>query len=122
MTPRLLANENFPQPSVIVLCDAGYDVVAISESHRSVKDTEVLSLAIAEERWIITFDRDYGDLIFSRNNPPPPALLYLRLRSYRPEEPGKLLVELLREPSGFAGQFVVIEDENIRKRPLPQAE
>ena len=120
MKPRLLANENFPQPSVILLRDAGYDVFAIADSHKSVNDMEVMSIAIAEARWILTFDRDYGDLIFSRNFPVPPALIYLRLHSYRPEEPGRLLLDLLREPSNLAGQFVVVQDESLRKRPLPQ--
>ena len=120
MKPMLLANENFPQPSVILLRDAGYDVLAIAESHKSVKDREVLSIAVTEERWIVTFDRDYGDLIFSQSFPTPPALIYLRLQSYRPEEPGHLLVDLLREPSNLAGQFVVVQDESLRKRPLPQ--
>jgi predicted nuclease of predicted toxin-antitoxin system len=84
-----------------------------------VKDREVLSIAVAQERWIVTFDRDYGELIFSQSFPTPPALIYLRLHSYRPELPGRLLVDLLREPSNLAGQFVVIQDENLRKRPLP---
>lgn len=120
MKPLLLANENFPQPSIILLREAGYDVLAIAESHKSVSDREVLSIAVTQVRWVMTFDRDYGDLIFSRNFPTPPALIYLRLHSYRPEEPGRLLIDLLRESADFAGQFVVVQDDALRKRPLPQ--
>lgn len=32
----------------------------------------------------------------------------------------RLLLDLLREPSNLAGQFVVVQDESLRKRPLPQ--
>lgn len=119
MTPRLLANENFPLPSVDLLRADGYDVVAIAESSKSLRDSEILSLAVAENRWVLTFDRDYGSLIFVKGLPAPPALLYLRLPSYRPEGPGQLLIELLKSPALLAGQFVVIESDGLRKRPMP---
>lgn len=117
MKPRLLANENFPMPSIALLRDAGYDVLAVSEARKGIKDEEVLSLSVAEGRWVVTFDRDYGDLIFVKKLP---ALLYIRLLSYRPEDPGRLLLELLRDISGLVGQFVAIQEDSFRKRLLPQ--
>ncbi len=119
MKPCLLANENFPIPSVTVLREAGYDVLAAAENHQKKTDEEILSIAVAESRWIVTFDRDYGNLIFAKNLPAPPALLFLRLRSYRPEDPGHLVVDLLRDASNLNGQFVVIQEDSLRKRPLP---
>lgn len=119
MKPRLLANENFPIPSVAVLREAGYDVLATAENHQSKTDEEILSLAVAEKRWIVTFDRDYGNLIFARNLPAPPALLFLRLHSYRPEGPGQIVIDLLQDASSLDGQFVVIQEDSVRKRPLP---
>ena len=119
MKPRLLANENFPIPSVAVLREAGYDVLAAAENHQSRTDSEILSIAVAESRWIVTFDRDYGNLIFARNLPAPPALLFLRLRSYRPEGPGQVVLDLLLNVSSLNGQFVVIQEDSMRKRPLP---
>lgn len=106
-------------PSVAVLRKDGYDVLAITETHRSMSDLEILSVAVSENRWIVTFDRDYGELIFARNLPSPPALLHFRLRSYRPEEPGQMLIDLLRDASNLSGQFVIIQEDNLRKRPLP---
>jgi predicted nuclease of predicted toxin-antitoxin system len=82
MTIRLLANENFPVPSVVALRDAGHDVLAIAETQRGMTDREVLSLAVSEGRCLATFDRDYGDLIFAKGLPSPPALVLFRLRSY----------------------------------------
>lgn len=121
MKPRLLANENVPIPSVALLRRVGFDVHAVAESNPGIPDRAVLFLANAEARWIITFDRDYGELIYARDMPPPPALMLVRIRSYRPEEPGRLLAELLSQPSRFAGQFAVIEEGSIRIRPLPGA-
>lgn len=119
MRPLLLANENTPLPSVAVLRDAGYDVRVIAELHQRMSDEEVLSLAVNDKRWIVTFDRDYGELIYARDLAPPPALLLFRLRSYRPEDPGHILLDLLKDASRLAGQFVVVEDDRLRLRPLP---
>lgn len=119
MKPSLLANDNFPMPSVAVLREAGFDVLAIADAHRRMTDVDVLSIAVAENRWIVTFDRDYGELIFARHSPAPPALILLRLRSYRPDDPGRMLVDLLRDASDLAGQFVVVQEDSLRKRPLP---
>jgi hypothetical protein len=45
MRPRLLANENVPLPSVTLLRDAGFDVLAIAETSPGLSDRAVLDLA-----------------------------------------------------------------------------
>lgn len=50
-------------------------------------DGESMSIAVNEQRWIITFDRDYGDLVFKQSLPAPPAIVLLRESHYRPAEP-----------------------------------
>jgi hypothetical protein len=45
MTPPLLLNENVPLPSANRLRGAGWDVLAIAESHASIDDTGVMRLA-----------------------------------------------------------------------------
>jgi len=119
MKPRLLANENFPAPSIRLLRDRGYDVAAIAEGGGRLADPHVLALAVAEKRWIVTFDRDYGELIFARGFAAPPAVVLFRMRSYRPDDPGRVLAGLLDADAGFGGQFVIVEDAGLRKRPLP---
>ncbi len=120
MKPRLLANENFPAPSVRYLRERGYDVSAVAEGKGSSADPEVLALAAAEQRWIVTFDRDYGELIFARGLAAPPAVILFRMRSYRPDGPGRVLADLLDSGSEFEGQFVLVDETGLRKRPLPE--
>ena len=60
---QFLANENFPKASVIKLRDANYNVAYGSEDAPGAKDYEVLAGAVDEKRIILTFDRDYGELI-----------------------------------------------------------
>ena len=62
---RFLANENFPLTSVRLLRQAGHDVVSITEETPGVADDHILARAVIEDRIILTFDRDYGELIFT---------------------------------------------------------
>jgi len=119
--PRLLVDENFPAPSTVILRAAGYEVLSVAESASSTEDPDVLAWAVEQECWIATFDRDYGELIFRRGLAPPSCVLYLRLQRYRPETPGHRLVELLKQHVAIAGNFVVIEDDGVRMRPLVPA-
>jgi predicted nuclease of predicted toxin-antitoxin system len=120
MKPRLLANENFPAPSIRLLRDRGYDVAVVAEGAGGLADPNVLSLAVAEKRWIVTFDRDYGELIFARGLAAPPAVVLFRMRSYRPDDPGRVLADLLDSGAEFDGHFVLVEEAGLRKRPLPE--
>ena len=95
MTPRLLLNENYPLPSVKLLRGAGWEVLAIAESHASIDDVAVMRLARESSRWLITFDLDYGELVF-RQHLPPPLVLLLRVPSYLPEDPAAWIDRLYR--------------------------
>ena len=92
---KLLANENFPKASVLLLRTFGHDVTYISEDDSGITDAEVMEAAKSEQRLIITFDRDYGELIFKYNYRPEPGVLYLRLSEYSPEQPAVIVHELL---------------------------
>ena len=82
------------------------------------KDVEVLAIAVNEKRWLITFDRDYGELLFARRFPPPPAVILFRVPSYRPEEPADWVINLIKQPQECLGRFTVFDGETIRSRPL----
>jgi predicted nuclease of predicted toxin-antitoxin system len=61
---KFLANENVPYATIRKLQAVGLDVTAISFYTPSITDEEVMAIAIQEHRTIITFDRDYGTLIY----------------------------------------------------------
>lgn len=119
MSTALLANENFPAPAIRKLRAAGVDVVAVSEIMPAVSDKEVLEFARREQRWIVTFDRDYGDLIFREGLLPPPAILFFRQEPYPPDRPADLVLAMLSEPQQAAGCMVVISERNIRRKHFP---
>lgn len=92
---QLLANENFPKVGVLALRNLGYNITAIGEDYQGVSDKTVMHIAQTENRLILTFDRDYGELIFKHNLKPGAGVLYLRLNEYAPEEPAHIVHNLL---------------------------
>ena len=118
MRPRWLLNENIPLPAARKLRASGWDVLAIAESAASAADTDVMALARGEGRWLATFDRDYGELVFRRRLPPPPLVLLLRVPSYQPVEPADWLQTLYSAGELVAGSFHIFDGLAVRRRPL----
>lgn len=121
MTARLLVNENFPYPSVRVLRERGVDVFAVVDSMRGAPDEQILAAAREQSRWLVTFDRDYGELVFTRGHRPPAAIVFIRQEPFPPVRPAELLLELLAEPEKVDGHFVVLGPASMRRRALPRA-
>lgn len=118
MSVRLLLDENFPEPAVRVLRNADFDVLAIADNHSSISDPEVLALACKEQRWLATFDLDFGELLFAKRLPAPPAVILLRVRHYRPDEPALWVMEWVKHESAHLGMFTVFDGETMRSRLL----
>ncbi|NWG88067.1 MAG: DUF5615 family PIN-like protein [Hydrogenophilaceae bacterium] len=119
---RLLANENIPLATIRRLREQGHDVASIVEIAAGSTDEQVLRRAQDESRLLLTFDRDYGELIYVRGLPCPPGLIYLRFTPSTPEEPAERLARLFGEMAdGLIGGFVVLDRDGYRRRPLPEA-
>lgn len=119
MFARLLADENIGRPTILQLRRRGFDVVSISELSPSATDKNVLALACEQDRWLLTFDRDYGDLIFRQGYAAPPGVVYLRFVPANPDESTDVVVATL-ERFGDQRLFVVVgRKAGARVRPLP---
>jgi predicted nuclease of predicted toxin-antitoxin system len=114
---RFLANENFPLASVTRLRKAAHDVAAIVQESPGVRDSQVLEQAAIEARIVLTFDRDYGELIYRRRLPVPAGVVYFRYDPLSPEEPAEHLLRLLTV-ADLANKYTVVERDRIRQRPL----
>jgi predicted nuclease of predicted toxin-antitoxin system len=112
-----LADENFPRKSVELLRNAGFDVVRMQEISRSEKDPGVLSISVEMQRILLTFDRDFGELIFHKKLRPPPAVFYFRFDPAYPEEPFEILMDVLNEFE-VDGNYTTITRRGVRQRPL----
>lgn len=119
---RFLANENFPLPSVSRLREADHDVVAIASEEPGIPDEQVLFRALREDRIILTFDRDYGRLLYQGGFPSPAGVVYFRFVPSSLEEPAEYLLRLLGRPDlSISDKLTVVERDRVRQRLLPKA-
>jgi len=117
---RFLADENVPLPSADALRAAGHDAASISRESPGVPDPRIPERAHREDRLVITFDRDFGELVFARGSSGFPGVIFLRFVPQSPTEPAELLADLAARPGlTFVGRFTVVDREHVRQRPLP---
>jgi len=69
---HFLTNENSPAQSVRRLREDGYTVVSVQEEMPGSHDIAILERACRENLIILTFDKDYGELIYRYNSFIPP--------------------------------------------------
>lgn len=120
---RFLADENFPLASVRMFSETGRDIVAVALETPGVPDETVLDRAVRERRILLTFDSDYGDLLYKQGLRSPEGIVYLRFMPSSPEEPAEYLLSLLEQPGiSILGSFTVAERDRIRQRPLPRTD
>jgi predicted nuclease of predicted toxin-antitoxin system len=116
MLPGLLADENIPMPVIEVLRVAGHDVLSIRESAPGSPDEAVLRLAVAKNRILVTFDRDYGELVFGMGLEPPPSIIYLRFAPASASAVSDAILSLLADPGSVVGSMVIVSRQGIRQR------
>ncbi len=118
---RFLADQNVPRPSVLRLLDAGFDVVWIGEIAPGASDRTVLSHAAAQDRILITFDTDFGELVFRYHEPAIAGVVLFRFAPNSPVEPAIMLLEIMDDPSlALGGNFTVVVRDHVRQRPMPK--
>jgi predicted nuclease of predicted toxin-antitoxin system len=114
---RLLSNENFPLASSLFLKAQGHDVLCIGLEFMGITDRQVIDLANKESRTILTFDADYGELIFKYDLKPEEGVIFLRLRYFQPEDPGRIVNQLVLSAMFSAKRaLTVIDGDVIRQR------
>ncbi|RJP37967.1 MAG: hypothetical protein C4547_04980 [Phycisphaerales bacterium] len=118
---RFLANENFPGPVVEALRMNGDDVAWVTEDSPGARDDVVLARAQAEERIVVTFDKDFGELAFRSRLPAACGVVLFRLTGASPSVDNARALAALAERRDWAGHVAVVQDDRVRMRPLPGA-
>ncbi len=114
----LLADENVPFASYKYLLAEGYDIKHIAVDNASIEDAEVIEIAIEEDRIIITFDSDFGELVF-KTGYQPKGIIFFRWKTFTPKAPGEYLHQLIQDRTiSFEGYFTVIDEHQIRQRRI----
>lgn len=113
---RVLLDENMPASVAQGLAAAGHDVISIAVVSPGIDDRAVLALAREDRRWLLTFDADFGDLVFQKGEPAPPVVLFFRLHPIVAADVLTLALRALDEEAGDC--FAVVTREGMRKRPF----
>jgi hypothetical protein len=115
---RFLANENFPGAAVAALIATGHDVVWVRDAAPGMSDPDVLGWAARDERILLTFDKDFGELARASALPRTCGVLLFRVPMPNPGDVGPRLSGLIASRDDWAGNFSVIESGRIRMRPI----
>lgn len=115
---KFLANENFPLPSVVFLRQHGFEVRSVAEKYAGYTDEEVLNIAVKDGLIVLTFDRDYGELLFRYRMLSVIGVVYFRDKGNSPEYAGNILYELILKGLIIENHFTVIDTGGVRQRKL----
>jgi predicted nuclease of predicted toxin-antitoxin system len=114
---HFIANENFPFPSSQILLDAGHQIYLIAKECPGITDLQVIEKAQELNALILTFDKDYGEIIFRHKIINPPAVIFFRHKGDSPNFAGETLLKLLTSNKLICNdRFTVIEETGIRQK------
>jgi predicted nuclease of predicted toxin-antitoxin system len=116
---QFLANENFPLDAVEAVRRIGHDVAWVRTDSPGSKDRDVLQRAEGQQRVLLTFDKDFGDLAFHFGLPATCGIVLFRLQASSSSTLATLVATALQSRTDWAGQFSVVEAGRIRMRTLP---
>ena len=116
---QFLANENLPLDVVEALRNQGHDVTWIRTAAPGSQDPDILRSALAENRILLTFDKDFGDLAFDFGLPATSGIVLFRLQAISSAALANIVVAAIQSRSDWAGNFSVVDPGRIRMRSLP---
>ena len=119
MKIKFLADENIPLLVTDELKKVGLEIESIFIIKRGMKDIEILKLAYENDQVIITFDKDFGQLVF-KDEERTKGVILLRFIPSSPAKITTILKEVLNKPDfNPYKKFTVIHEKHIRMVDLP---
>ena len=119
---RILLNENVPLPAVEALRQGGHDVLWARTAMPGAPDPLVLDRARAEGRILVTFDKDFGELVYRAGQRASMGVILFRIPQPSGAAVARQVVATLQSRNDWEGAFSVVEPGRIRMRPLPETE
>lgn len=115
---RFLIDENISPVIGDALRAIGHDVTAATMICLGQSDRAVVAIAKAEDRVVISEDKDFGELAF-RDGLFPVGLVRLVLPGMTPQEKAARLLDVLAaEAARVTGSLLVVEAARVRVRAL----
>jgi predicted nuclease of predicted toxin-antitoxin system len=115
---RFVADVNVPIAAIVSLRRLGHDVVRMAEIAPLSPDSTILEMARSDERLVLTFDKDFGDLIF-RDGLRTFGVVLCRLDTRDVATAVEILIQTIGSREDWAGHFSVIRNDGVRVTQLP---
>jgi predicted nuclease of predicted toxin-antitoxin system len=112
---KFIADENIPLKVVERLKEENLDIKSIASVQPGLKDEEIARISEREKAVIITFDKDFGEIIF-RKSLKPFGVILLRIPPKSIDYISEFLKWLLTESDvEFERKLVVVREDKIRE-------
>jgi predicted nuclease of predicted toxin-antitoxin system len=115
---QFIADENVSHRVIDRLRADGLDVTSIAGPFSGISDAEVLKVADAAGRILITEDRDFGELVVRQRLGVRGVILLELDRLSNAAEADRVAAVVFAHADQLEGNLIVIEPARIRVRPL----
>lgn len=113
---NFVADEGVDRPIVESLRQSGHTVWYVAEMSPSISDEVVLHLANEQQAVLVTFDKDFGELVF-RQGQATDGIVLLRLHGLSSQEKAALFLTAVQEHAHeLRNAFTVVSPTKIRIR------
>ena len=113
----ILADENIHSFIIKSLREEGYEIFSVNESAKSIKDEQVIQLALQYDYLLLTEGKDFGEWVFAHHIKDL-SVLFLRYSFYEFQEITQTLINLLKTHPLQRPFFATITTKKIRIRQL----
>lgn len=94
----------------------GFDVKSVRDLDPRMIDSDILHLAVEEQRIVITMDKDFGELVY-RDGLSHTGIVLLRMEDATGYEKASVLINLLAQHADkMQGHFCVYQNGRLRVR------
>jgi predicted nuclease of predicted toxin-antitoxin system len=113
---QLLADENIPSETVNLLKKQRIDIISVTEFACGLSDREILELGKTKGRIIVTFDKDFGQIIF-KEKVKTHGLILLRFIPESPQQISKRIRQVLAAKIRIENCVVIVKKDSVRVTP-----
>jgi len=114
---KFLADENIPVELVDKLREINIDIIKVENIKVGLKDEEVIRIAIKQKRIIITFDKDFGELVY-KGKAKVEGIILIRIKSFQINFLFQSFKQLIESKINIKNKFVVLEEKSVRIKKL----
>lgn len=117
---NFFANENVPLALILQLRASHQNVTWARTEMPGATDDVILQTSVEQRRVLLTFDKDFGELVFHRGFNASCGVVLIRMDQSNLEALVNQVTATLLSRTDWEGAFSVLEDDRIRMISLPR--